>query len=271
MSIYTGVGSSARALNKLYVGVGGQARQVTKAYVGVGGQARLIYNYGIPLSDLVVGRVIPISVGGTYRNFYVIHQGNPDTSIYDSSCNGTWLMGQQIYTTSMQYSPWGRTDCPMYKYMNDTFLNSIEAGVRNNIKQVKIPYAEGWTESKWHLGSNGASCKVFPLSFHEMFSSSSQEYKDNLNVLKNCYYGKDGALLSYFKDHTTAADRAAYNLSNVSSTYWLRSYYNGSYPGYIAMGGALEHGGYTNAKGLRPVFILPSSMTISPDTGRIQT
>lgn len=248
MSIYTGVGSSARALNKLYVGVGGQARQVTKAYVGVGGQARLIYNYGTPLGDLAVGSIVQILVNGGYYNFFVAHQGNPNSSIYDSSCNGTWLMASNVFTTTTQYTPYSRTDSPLYVYFNTTFLNSMESSVKNAVKQVIIPYAE--TRYKLHQGANGVSIKVFAPSYYELCGDT------------NASIGVDGAPLSYFSSGSSTRRIVA------GADYWTRSILNK--PFCVDSTGAIATDFVYNKHGARPMFILPSSLTIDPDTRRIQ-
>ena len=96
MSIYLGAGSTAHKMSKLYVGVGGQARQVQKVYVGINGQARLVYQSGSPIGSLAVGSIVKIKVNGSSRNFIVVHQGKP-SSVYDDSCNGTWLLMKDIY------------------------------------------------------------------------------------------------------------------------------------------------------------------------------
>ena len=48
---------------------------------------------GVPASDrrigdLAVGSVVQIKENGTPVNYIIVQQGNPNTSKYDSSCNG---------------------------------------------------------------------------------------------------------------------------------------------------------------------------------------
>ena len=45
----------------------------------------------VKLSAKGIGSVVKIKVNGTLRNFIVVHQGKP-SSIYDASCDGTWLL-----------------------------------------------------------------------------------------------------------------------------------------------------------------------------------
>ena len=48
------------------------------------------------ISTLAVGSSVYLNVGGVRKEFLVVHQGKP-SSLYDSSCNGTWLLMKDIY------------------------------------------------------------------------------------------------------------------------------------------------------------------------------
>ena len=50
----------------------------------------------VKLSTKAVGSTVKIKVNGTLRNFIVVHQGRP-SSLYDASCDGTWLLMEDIY------------------------------------------------------------------------------------------------------------------------------------------------------------------------------
>ena len=43
------------------------------------------------IGSLAVGTLVTIAGVGT---FILVHQGNPDESVYDSSCDGSWLLAQ---------------------------------------------------------------------------------------------------------------------------------------------------------------------------------
>ena len=45
----------------------------------------------VALSTKAVGSTVKLKVNGTAREFLVVHQGKP-SSLYDESCNGTWLL-----------------------------------------------------------------------------------------------------------------------------------------------------------------------------------
>ena len=94
----------------------------------------------VRLGAKAVGSTVKIKVNGTVEDFIIIHQGKP-SSVYDDSCNGTWLLMKDIYTTRN----WDDSNCDylnsdMTAYLNGTFISLIDADIRNAIKQVKIPY-----------------------------------------------------------------------------------------------------------------------------------
>ena len=264
MSIYLGAGSTAHKMSKLYVGVGGQARQVQKVYVGINGQARLVYQSGSPIGSLAVGSIVKIKVNGSSRNFIVVHQGKP-SSVYDNSCNGTWLLMKDIYENRQ----WHSSDINSYasstihSYLNSTFLNLFESNIKNAIKQVKLPYRKGsGTSTTVTSGSNGLSAKIFLLSATETsFSFSSMP-------------SGEGAELAYFKgcaDNSSDSKRVAY-LNGSAAGWWLRSPVCLSFLGalYVYPGGDWGGGGCSGSCGIRPALILPSTLLVSDD-GTVST
>lgn len=48
------------------------------------------------LGSKAVGSIVKLKVNGTAKEFIVVHQGKPG-SMYDDSCNGTWLLMKDIY------------------------------------------------------------------------------------------------------------------------------------------------------------------------------
>lgn len=92
------------------------------------------------LGDLEIGTIVHIKEGGVYQDYLVVHQGLP-SSMYDSSCNGTWLLLKDIYTTRT----WDRSNndyenSNIHSYLNNIFLDLFDNDIKNAIKQVKIPY-----------------------------------------------------------------------------------------------------------------------------------
>lgn len=265
MSAYIGTGG-ARSVSSMYVGIDGKARQVQKAYIGVNGVAKLWYQRGTPLGSLAVGSTVKIAVGGKDYDWLVVHQGIPDASIYDSSCDGTWLLMEDVYDTSIFDSDNNSyKDSSIRGYLNSTFFNLIDADIRNAIKQVKIPYQNG-TGSGGSLatGSNGLSTKVFLLSGYEVGWTTSN----------SSYFPKDGVRLAYFLDGSgTNANnkRIAYNGSS-AATWWLRSPSAGS----EINAWCVDSDGSNTTRyrgvslGVRPCMILPKDALVD-DTGHIRT
>ena len=110
----------------------------------------------VKLGTKAVGSIVKIKVNGAAKDFIIVHQGLP-SSAYDASCNGTWLLMKDIYTTStFSNNNNSYKDSSIHSYLNGTFFNLIDGDIRNAIKQVKIPYQNG-TGSGGSLatGSNG--------------------------------------------------------------------------------------------------------------------
>ena len=216
----------------------------------------------VKLSTKAVGSIVKIKVNGAAKDFIVVQQGNPNTSTYDSSCAGTWLLMKDIYTTSTFGSNNSYKDSSIHTYLNGTFYNLIDSNIRAAIKQVKIPYQNG-TGSGGSLatGSNGLSTKVFLLSGYEVGWTTSD----------NGYFPKDGVRLAYFGNSSGGnSKRVAYNGSS-AAIWWLRSpyTYNNSDVWSVNTDGS-NYIWYYNFYGVRPAFVLPSTLVVSDD-GTVST
>ena len=217
----------------------------------------------VKLGTKAVGSIVKIKVNGASKDFIVVQQGNPNTSTYDSSCNGTWLLMKDIYTTSAFGNNNSYKDSSIHTYLNGTFYNLIDSNIRAAIKQVKIPYQNG-TGSGGSLatGSNGLSTKVFLLSGYEVGWTTSD----------NGYFPKDGVRLAYFGNSSGGnSKRVAYNGSS-ATVWWLRSpSTNGSGIVWgVDTDGSRNYGWYGDSYGVRPAFILPSTLVVSDD-GTVST
>ena len=211
----------------------------------------------VKLGTKAVGSIVKIKVNGASKDFIVVQQGNPNTSTYDSSCAGTWLLMKDIYTTSTFGNNNSYKDSSIHTYLNGTFYNLIDSNIRAAIKQVKIPYQNG-TGSGGSLatGSNGLSTKVFLLSGTEVgFSGVS-------------YMNTEGAKLSYFD---SASKRVAYNGSS-AAIWWLRSplTLNNGYVWNVVADGSYHNNWCSYSYGVRPAFVLPSTLVVSDD-GTVST
>ena len=218
----------------------------------------------VTLSSKAIGSTIKLKVNGSAKDFIVVHQGKP-SSVYDDSCNGTWLLMKDIYENRQWHSSNTNdyANSTIHSYLNSTFLNLFESNIKNAIKQVKLPYRKGsGTSTTVTSGSNGLSAKIFLLSATETsFSFSSMP-------------SGEGAELAYFKgcaDNSSDSKRVAY-LNGSAASWWLRSPYCGSFNDALCV---VSYGDWrssvcSNSYGVRPALILPSTLLVSDD-GTVST
>lgn len=218
----------------------------------------------VTLSSKAIGSTIKLKVNGSAKDFIVVHQGKP-SSVYDDSCNGTWLLMKDIYTTYTFGNNNSYKDSSIHTYLNGTFYNLIDSDIRAAIKQVKIPYLNGTGGGDGSLatGANGLSTKVFLLSGYEVGWTTS----DDRN------FPKDGIRLAYFGSGSGGnSKRVAYNGSS-ADRWWLRSPHTDNYGSVWAVNteGSYDAGRWNyHSCGVRPALILPSTLLVSDD-GTVST
>ena len=204
------------------------------------------------LGDMAVGSTVKIKVNGTVKDFIIVHQGKP-SSIYDDSCDGTWVLLKDVYTTRTFGSRDNSyKDSSIHSYLNSTFYDLIDSDIRAVIKQVKIPYWYGTgRDGSLATGSNGLSTKVFLLSCYEIGARNG--------------YGipNDGAELDYFK----SGDRVAYGSSGSATAWWQRSPQTGNTYNvwFVNSAGSSNVTNYSSSNGVRPAFVLPSLLVVFND------
>lgn len=218
----------------------------------------------VTLSSKAIGSTIKLKVNGSAKDFIVVHQGKP-SSVYDDSCNGTWLLMKDIYENRQWHSSNTNdyANSTIHSYLNSTFLNLFESNIKNAIKQVKLPYREGsGTSTTVTSGSNGLSAKIFLLSATE--TSLDFSYMPS----------GEGAELAYFKgcaDNSSDSKRVAY-LNGSAAGWWLRSprCYNFSDALHVNSNGDWNGYDCSGSYGIRPALILPSTLLVSDD-GTVST
>lgn len=214
---------------------------------------------GTPLGELPVGSVVKLNVNGASKNFIVVQQGRPSTS-YDSSCDGTWLLMEDLYELRTWHSSFSNSysASSIHSYLNSTFLNLLDSDIKSAVKTVKLPYTNGTgTAGSVASGSSGLSAQVFLLSYTEVgFSGSS-------------YANVEGAVLSYF-DGAANSKRIGY-LDGTATVWWLRSpYTNGTGSAwFVITSGTAISNGVTNSFGVRPALVLPSDTVYSDDNNNV--
>lgn len=247
----------ARVAKKVYFGdKNGIARKAKKAYFGdKNGIARRWYVSGVPISTLAVGSSVFMNVDGVRTEFLVIHQGLP-SSVYDASCNGTWLLS----TAAFGPTEWDSTDndyenSDIHDYLNHDILSLFDSDIQNLIKQVKIPYTQGTgLNGSVATGANGLSAKLFLLSLAEVNRQS-----DDANV--------EGAVLGYFAGSSLDAQDRLDSLSKncgdvlltfrspgITKTYTMFDYFHDMGLGHTTI--------YNGPYHATPALILPSDAQI---------
>lgn len=220
----------------------------------------------VALSNKAVGSIVKLKVGGTPRNFIVVHKGKPSAA-YDASCDGVWLLMEDIYENRQWHSSNVNdyANSTIHSYLNSTFLGLFDADIQAQIKQVKLPYRPGSGYGKTvNSGANGLSAKIFLLSGTEV--SMAHDY---IPVL--------GAELAYFAGcQDTAADtKRVAKLNGSASSWWLRCPYCDSGYGATRAQIVYSNGSWnldycSRTYGIRPALILPSSLLVSDD-GTVNT
>ena len=210
------------------------------------------------LGTKAVGSIVKLNVNGAAKEFIVVHQGKP-SSLYDESCDGTWLLMKDIFEATRWHSSDVNNleNSTIHSILNSPLLNAFESNIRDAIKQVKIPYRKnGGSSGSDQSGANGLLCKIFLLSGYEIGFTTSD----------NPYFPQDGAKLSYFESGTdTSANNKRIAKLNGSADYWgLRSpfTYSTSLVWLVNYDGVVETRKASNSTGIRPALILPPDMEV---------
>ena len=216
------------------------------------------------LGNAAVGTVLKLNENGSPQNYIVVHQGKP-SSIYDESCNGTWLLRQDLIENRVWYA--GNVNklesSDIQPWLNGTMLGKYDANIQAAIKQVKIPYRKnGGSGGTDQTGANGLSCKVFLLSGREV------GFTDN----ESSYFPNDGAKLTYFKsgNGSSAQQKRIAKLNGSATRWWLRSPYSSGtyYVFYVGSNGGWYGNGASDSYGVRPALVLPTDLIVD-DSGNI--
>ena len=220
----------------------------------------------VALGTKSVGSIVKLKENGAAVNYIVVHQGRPSSS-YDTSCDGTWLLRQDIAENRVWDS--GNSNVlessDIQSYLNGTWINRYDTDIRNAIKQVKIPYRQnGGSSGTDRNGANGLSCKIFLLSGREVGFTNNE----------SSYFPNDGSKLDYFISGNTssAQQRRVANLNGSATVWWLRSPYTGGTGGVwvVYSSGNYDSWDAGGSCGVRPALVLPSTLLVSDD-GSITT
>lgn len=172
--------------------------------------------------NLGIGATVKLMENSVATDFIVVQQGLPG-SMYDSSCNGTWLLRKDVYSQTMA---WDRQDegsgtivydyCSLKTWLNNDYMALLGGTEQATVKEVKVPYVKYvGSSSSVVSGAEGAIAKAFPLSASEVGWTSTIDS----TILA------DGSRLAYFLDgnSTEAKNKRIGYLSGSAISYWTRS------------------------------------------------
>ena len=265
-NIYIGVDNVARKVKQPYIGIDNIARKVKSGFIGVNNVARQFFSGGTPLSALGIGTVVKLNESGVAQEYIVVNQGIPSgSSLYDSSCNGTWLLRKDIYGTNS----WDSTnnnklnESSIHTYLNNTFFGLFDSKTQSAIKQVKIPYCVGGGSGTVQSGTNGLSTKIFLLSCYEV-GWTNGTYR---------YFPIDGACLSYFQGTSLADSKRIAYLNGTATIWYLRSAMTSD---AMQVAYVLKNGDYgielcVRSNGIRPALIMPFETLVGENMNVIVT
>lgn len=258
---YFGVNNTARKIQNIYIGQNNIASQVKKAYIGdQNGVARLWYQSIVPISELPVGSVVKGIYGS--KEFIIVHQGNPNTTIYPPDCNGTWIMAKDCLAAKLYNFPRDSlfTSSSICNWLNNTFYNQLT--IKEYIKTATIPYYNVLADRNYaYTLNNGFSTKIFLLSAVEAGFYNQRYDSDDTSI-----YDKDGAKLDYFDKTNNASSKRVATYNGTAVEWWMRTPRKAQFPGYQCVkpqtNGAYGRGRTDETHGIRPVMILPNDILV---------
>lgn len=231
----------------------------------VGGCRAKAPSTGILTSTLPVGSTVKLMENGAAVEYLVVNQGIPEnSSLYDASCDGTWLLRKYIHSERQ----WNTSNVNKYEssaintWLNGEFFNALGSAEQAAIKQVKIPYRKGGGDGGSNQsGANGLLCKVFLLGGYELGWTTSD----------SSYFPVDGAKLDYFESGTGTSPnkkRISYLNNGSVRSWWLRSPHANATTQACRV---TDEGDYATSTtsgswGIRPALVLPSNALFDETT-----
>ena len=195
------------------------------------------------LGNKSVGSIVKLKENGVLVDFYVAKHD------YENGLNGsgrTLVVRKDCYDTRQ----WHTSNVNAYAtsaidtWLNSTYKNLLDADIRGVIGTTKIKYTPG--NGNTTVGTLERA--IFLLSVTELGRSAS-------------YANTEGTALSI-----ASSLQIAY-LNGPAVVQWTRSPYtnstNGAY--YLNTHGSVNNYGCSDARGSRPAFTLPSTLSVSDD------
>ena len=218
-----------------------------------------------PIGDLPVGEIIELSMqSGIMREFLIVHKGRPMSfNPYQGFEDSVTL----LMRNGWEQRPFHTQNLNDYQnssshaWLNNTFLTLIDASVRYQIRQVRIPFRPGsGGGATIASGASGLLCRAFSLSMPEV----------GFGGLANM--PADGAKLDYFLAGDSTAARSLRMMipspdPRTFGEWHTRSPHVGttstSNTWLVRRDGASQSGLASNSSNdIRPAFVLPASFIV---------
>lgn len=215
----------------------------------------------IPLKDMPIGAEITINLNGTPWVWFIIQQGKPSDKYDISFESSTTLLLKEIYENRIfdSVKNFQYPSCPLYRYLNNDFMNLFDEGIREKIKQVNI----------YSRYNTNLPAKAYLLSCAELGWSSDDLYRYDVS------YVAEGSRMTFFDAGTSGAanQKRVGCLNGVASGWWTRSSFD-YVPGtnkmdvrYVNSTGEDASGDCTGQRGVRPAITLPDNLMVRPVNG----
>lgn len=213
---------------------------------------------GIMASDIAVGSTVKVMENGSAIEYLVVNKGVPsNSSLYDSSCDGVWLLRKGLYEQRILDSSYESlySTCSLNKYLNGTFLSLLDKNAQRAIKEVKVPYYNGLNVSS---STSGLSTKIFLLSMKEVGG-----------VVNDAY--AEGAKLAYFEagDVSSAKTLRIALFNGTAKHWWIRTFFENGTPSIVTSDGRTAYGDFGpefEEAYVRPAFVVPHNAVFDEKT-----
>lgn len=202
------------------------------------------------LKDKSIGSIIKIQIKDpntaiySYTDFILTNLGAPNSSY--KNANGAWLTQKNIYSKYLFSNNKDQTyvNSQINNLLDKEYLYGIDSKLQPYILTPTLPIAAGASTSATTITK-----KVFLLSITETGATT----------LSN-----DGSKLSYFSDNNS---RIAREYNGNAVIWWTRSPHssNSNYVHCVYTDGGQDLGNAGNSVGVRPTFIIDSSLLVDED------
>jgi hypothetical protein len=218
------------------------------------------------LGNKNIGDVIRLTEGGVATNFVVVQKGRP-SGIYEAASwdNTVMVLRQDVLANRVWNNPNNNDyqNSQIHEWLNNAttgYISTIAANIRDQIRNVRVPFRPGsGTSMTVSSGASGLLCRVFLPSFNEVCP------------VAHASAPADGAILSHFVGTAaqgSAEPRRVALRAGAAAYWWLRSPYafDSASAWFVGTDGFVDAVNTSSTSiGVRPAFVLPSSLLVSDD------